>query len=119
MIGRHFGRMVHVPGALSADLEITLSVPVDCRIHRISAVASNDSDAEITLGIDAQNDDILSGETIGDSGTPVVFDVDDWGADNPLAQLSKGDVLVIAVDFDGDNGTAAQDLTLDIDFLEG
>ncbi len=43
MIGRHFGRIVHVPGALSADLEISFSVPVDCRINRISAVTSNDS----------------------------------------------------------------------------
>lgn len=119
MIGRHFGRTIHVPGALTADLAITISVPVDCRLNRVSAVASNDSDATLEIGVDADADEIMAAATIGDSGTPVVFDKDNWASTNETGRLEQGDLLQLAVDFDGSAGTAAQDLTIDLDFLEG
>lgn len=119
MIGRHFGRLIHVPGALTANLDIRINVPVDCRINRISAVASNDSDATLAVGDSGDEDEILTATAIGDSQTPVVFDEDDWASTNETAELSKGDILVLTIDYDGATGTAAQDLTIDIDFLEG
>lgn len=119
MIGRHFGRTIHVPGAMSANLDIRINMPVDCRLARVSAVTSNDSDATLTIGDSDDDDAILDTTTIGDSQTPQVFDVDNWNTPNPTGELSKGDVLVITVDYDGSAGTAGEDLTLDLDFLEG
>lgn len=119
MIGRHFGRTIHVAGTLSADLDIRLSVPVDCRVHRVSVVASNASDATIDVGTSDDDDEILSAQDAGDSGTPAVYDADDFATANDTGELKQGDVLVITVDHDGAAGTAAQDLTIDIDFLEG
>lgn len=119
MIGHHFGRTIHVPGSLAADLEITINVPVDCRLVRVSAVASNDSDATLAIGVDGDADDIMAATAIGDSGTPVVFDTDDWESTTPLGRLLQGELLQLAVDFDGAAGTAADDLTIDLDFIEG
>ena len=119
MIGKHFGRVIHVAGTLAANIVATISVPVDCRLVRVSACASNDSDATLIIGESADTDSILASTTIGDSGTPEVFDVDDWASTNELGQLSQGDILVVTVDFDGSGGTAAADLTVDLDFIEG
>jgi hypothetical protein len=119
MLGKHFGRTIHVPGALTADLDIRLSVPVDCRLKRVSAVASNDSDATLAIGISTDTDSILTAATIGDSQTPVTKDVSDWATTNPTGDLDQGDILVLTVDYDGASGTAAQDLTIDLDFIEG
>ena len=119
MIGRHFGRTIHVPGTLTADINVRLSVPVDCRVHRVSIVASNASDATIDVGVSGDTDEILSGKDAGDSNTPAVYDVDDFATTNPTGELDQGEILVITVDYDGSAGTAAADLTVDIDFLEG
>jgi hypothetical protein len=119
MLGQHFGRTIHVPGTLTANLDIRINMPVDCRLHRVSAVASNDSDATIKIGTSSDDDEILTSTTIGDSQTPVTKDVSDWASTNPTGELDKNEVLVITVDYDGSAGTAAQDLTLDLDFIEG
>lgn len=119
MLGQHFGRLIHVPGAMSADLDIRLSVPVDCRLVRVSAVTSNDADTRISIGDSDDADSILASTTIGDSQTPVVKAVDDWASANPTGVLSQGDVLVVGVDYDGAAGTAGEDLTIDLDFIEG
>lgn len=119
MLGQHFGRLIHVPGTLAANLDIRFSVPVDCRLVRVSHCAGNDSDATFTLGVSGDTDSILTSTNLGDSGTPTVEDVDDWAATNPTGRLSQGDVLVITLDFDGVAGAAAQDVTMDLDFLEG
>lgn len=119
MIGRHFGRTIHVPGALSADLAITINVPVDCRLNRVSAVGSNSHDATLEIGVDDDADNIMAADDIGDSDTPATFDRDDWASANETGRLEKGDLLKLVVDYDGSSGTAIQDLTIDLDFLEG
>lgn len=119
MIGRHFGRTIHVPGALSANLAITISVPVDCRLKRVSAVGSNAHDATLEIGVGDDADNIMAADDIGDSDTPAVFGVDDWASANENGVLSQGDLLKLVVDYDGSAGTAIQDLTIDLDFLEG
>ena len=119
MLGQHFGRLIHVPGTLTANLDIRLSVPVDCRLARVSLVASNDSDATVDIGISTDTDSILNDAAVGDSGTPAVLDVDDFATTNPTGDLDQGDILVITVDYDGAALTAANDLTIDLDFIEG
>lgn len=117
MIGKHFGRTIHVPGALSANLAITIAVPVDCRLRRVSAVGSNANDATLQIGVGDDADNILAAAAIGDSHAPVVFD--SWAASNETGRLLQGEALKLVVDFDGAAGTAAADLTLDLDFIEG
>ena len=119
MLGQHFGRLIHVPGTLTADLAIKLSVPVDCRLVRVSAVTSNDADTKITVGVSTDTDSILASTAIGDSGTPAVKTVSNWATTNATGELSQGDILVVTVDYDGASGTAGADLTIDLDFIEG
>ena len=119
MLGHYNTRTIHVPGALTANLTIYINMPIDCHLARVSAVASNDSDATLMIGISTDTDSILAASTIGDSGTPEVFDRDDFATTNPDGELSQGDILVLTVDFDGATGTAAQNLTIDLAFVEG
>jgi hypothetical protein len=109
----------HVPGTLSANIVAKWAAAFDGRVKHISAVASNDSDATMIFGVSTDTDEILASTTIGDSGTPSEFDVDDWASTNPTADFSKGEILVLTVDYDGSAGTAADDLTVVITLLEG
>jgi hypothetical protein len=119
MQGVRFQNVIHVPGALAANLNIRWTVPFDCALEHISAVASNDSDATLSLGISSDSDSILTATTIGDSGAPATFDRDNWASTNPGGRLLAGETLVITVDYDGVGGTAAQNLTLSLTFSEG
>lgn len=119
MIGHHVARTVHIPGTLAANLDIRLALPQDCMLVRVSAVAGNDSDATLAIGDSTDTDAILAAAAIGDSGTPAVFDRDSWASANPTGHLQAGDILVLSLNFDGAAGTAAADVTVDLDFLEG
>lgn len=109
----------HVPGTLSANLDIRWAAAFDGRIKHISAVASNDSDATLMVGVSTDTDEILAASTIGDSQVPKEFDADDWASTNTTAAFSKSEVLVLTIDYDGSTGTAANDLTIVITLLEG
>jgi hypothetical protein len=109
----------HVPGTLSANLDIRWTAAFDGRVKHISAVASNDSDATLAVGVSGDTDEILAATTIGDSQVPQEFDQDSWASTNPTADFGKGETLVISVDFDGSSGTAANDLTVVMTLLEG
>lgn len=119
MLGNHIVWSFHVPGTLAANVNVRFAVPVDCRASHISAVASNDSDATMTFGVSTDTDSILASTTIGDSNVPAEFDRDDWASTNETAELAKGDIAVLTVDYDGSSGTAAADLTVIITALEG
>ena len=95
------------------------------QLVHVSAVATNDSDATLTLGDSSDADEYLTSTTIGDSGTPAEFDGDDFvDADGVThtryyPHIADGTVVVAALDFDGDAGTAAQNVTLVLTFTEG
>ena len=119
MLGMHFGRSIHLPGALVAGVNYRISVPVDCRLVRVSAVGSNANDATLKIGVGDDDDSILQAAAVGESGAPVVFDESNWASTNPTGRLRQGDVLRVTLDHDGDGGDAAQDVTIDLDFVEG
>ncbi|NLF16740.1 MAG: hypothetical protein GX595_05725 [Lentisphaerae bacterium] len=119
MLGHHLARTIHVPGALAADVVPALTIPQNCRLVHVSAVALNDSDATLMLGTPANPAGILAPAPIGRGGVPAVFTARDWAPANPTGRLRAGDVLLITLDFDGDSGAAARDVTVDLDFLEG
>ena len=125
MAQRVFQQAYHVPGTLAANVDIKFTAPFDCTLLHVSAVASNDSDATLTIGDSSDADEYLQSTTIGDSGTPAEFDGDDF-VDTAGVQHSRyypriadGTIVAIALDYDGSSGTAAHDFTIVLTFAEG
>lgn len=109
----------HVPGTLTANIVITFVMPFDGRVMHVGACSSNDSDATLMMGISTDTDSILAAAVIGDSSVPVEKTRANFATANPTGALSKGEILVITVDYDGAAGTAADDLTVVLTLLEG
>ena len=116
-MNRTLQQTYHIPGSLAANLDIRFTAHTNMSLLHVSAVASNDSDATLKIGTSTDDDEFLAETTIGDSGTPSEFDWGDFVDQYP--RIEDGDVVVITVDYDGDTGTAAQDLTLVLTLLEG
>ena len=122
---RKFSHAFHVPGTLTANVTITFTAPSGCQLIHVSACASNDSDATITVGDSSDADEYLTASVVGDSGTPAEYDYDDFvdtaGASHSrfYPVISDGTVVVTTIDYDGDGGTAAADLTVVLTFAEG
>ena len=122
---RKFTMSFHVPGTLSANLNIRFTIPSPCTLIHSSAVASNDSAATLCLGTSADTDGYLVACVIGDSNTPVEKEVADFdgalltyvGSEPP--RLADGTIFVAILDYDGAGGTAAADFTLVLTFQEG
>ena len=98
-------------GAAAANHVQYITADRNWKITHVSAVASNDSDALLTIGNDADADAYLESAVIGDSNVPVEFDRDDF-VDDQYPTHEKGDVLVVTLDYDGDGGTAAEDVCI-------
>jgi len=115
---RKFTHAFHIPGTLGADLAIVFAAPSDCQLVHCSAVASNNSDATISLGTTSAAEAYLAECVIGDSSAPVEKERADFvGAQFP--RISDGDLVKVTVDHDGGSGTAANDATIVLTFLEG
>jgi hypothetical protein len=123
--GQRFTVTIHVPGALSADLNMRWTAPTNCTLLHVSAVASNDSAALLTIGDSADPDEYLTSCVIGDSNVPAEYDGDDFvdtsGNTHHLyyPRIVDGTVVCIALDYDGDQSTAAEDVTIVLTLAEG
>ena len=124
-MGNLFQVGFHVPGTLSADVSIKWTAPCDCQLLHVSAVGSNENNGLITVGDSADADEYVQSSSIGDSGTPVDFDYDDFydsGGSQPgvyYPHIAAGTIVAIALDYDGSNGTATDDFTVVLTFSEG
>jgi hypothetical protein len=120
---RKFTHAFHIPGTLSADINIRFTAPSNCQLIHTSAVASNDSDALMTVGTSADADGFVTSGVIGDSNTPVekeaLTDFAGALASNQFPRITDGTIVTIALDYDGDGGTAAQNVTIVLTFVEG
>lgn len=120
---RKFSHAFHIPGTLAANVTITFTVPSDCQLVHVSAVSSNDSDATLMIGTSADTNGYITAGVIGDSGTPVqkeaLTDFDGALASNQFPHIVDGTIVVATLDFDGASGTAADDVTIVLTFLEG
>ena len=125
MAQRVFQQSYHIPGTLSADINIRFTAPFDCTLLHVSAVGSNANDGLITIGDSSDADEYLTSSSIGDSNTPVEFDgndfVDTAGATHTryYPRIADGTVVVVTLDYDGSGGTATDDFTLVMTFAEG
>lgn len=113
-----FVQMIHVPGALGANLLAVFTAPTGCQLVHVSAVASNDSDALLILGTTSDTDAYLESCVIGDSSVPVEKGRTDF-VDDQFPVVADGDVVAVTLDYDGASGTAAQDVTIVLTFVEG
>jgi hypothetical protein len=108
----------HVTGTTAGNMVAYWTAPFDCTLLHVSAVASNDSDATLIVGDSGDTDEYLQSTTIGDSAVPTEFDGDDFvdtaGSTHTkyYPRIAAGTVVVVTVDYDGDSGTAANDLTV-------
>ena len=118
MQGTQFAVAFHVPGTLSADLNIRFTVPRNCQLIHVSAVGSNSNNGILDVGPSDNTDEFLDAVDIGDSNTPAEFDQDDFEGDE-FPHILDGEILVITLDHDGDGGTATNDFTIVLTFTEG
>ena len=122
-MNRVFQQSYHIPGTLSADIAIKFTVPFDCQLVHVSAVASNDSDATLAVGSSADTDGYITAGVIGDSNTPVekeaLTDFAGALAANQYPHIADGTIVVVTLDYDGATGTAAQNVTIVLTFTEG
>lgn len=115
---RMFTHTYHVPGTLSANLGINFTTSCDCQLVHASAVGSNANDGLLKIGNNSDDDAYLASAAIGDSGTPVEFDRDNFVGEQ-FPHIARGTVVVIALDYDGAGGTATANFTLVLTFTEG
>lgn len=122
---RIFQQAYHIPGTLAANIDIRFTMPMDAQLVHVSAVASNDSDATLAIGESGDPDGYKVAAVIGDSQVPV-----EWGiaafdgalltdAGDEFPRPNDGDIVVLTLDFDGTGGTAANDVTIILTFVEG
>ena len=114
----------HVPGTLSADLNIRQKMPYDAQLIHVSAVGSNAAAAGLELGIGTDTDAHMVKKSIGVSGTPVEFDLDDFtgAASKTYPRISKGAQLVAVLDYNyngGGGASASADVTITLTLAQG
>jgi len=123
-MNRVFVMPFHVAGTLAANITVYFTAPFDMQLIHAQAVASNASNATITIGTSADADGYMVAKDVGDSGTPAEWDRDDFAGAllSPTLQyphIADGTIVVVTVDYDGSSGTAAQNLTVVLTFTEG
>lgn len=120
---RKFSHAFHVPGTLSADLSIVFTVPSGCKLVHVSANGSNSNNGLLTIGTTTDPDGYVTSTSIGDSDTPVELEaITDFAgalADSQYPVISDGDIVECVLDYDGAGGTATDDFTLVLTFVEG
>ncbi len=118
MQGERFTISYHTAGALAANHVFCFTMPCDAQLIEVSAVGSNANNGILTIGPTADDDSYLDDFDIGDSYTPAVADQDDFVGDE-FPHPTKGTVIKASLDYDGAGGTATQNFTLVMTFLEG
>lgn len=107
--------VINTVGALSGNYVFYAKLPVGMTLTHVSAVGSNAHDATVMIGDSGDTDQAIGATAIGDSGAPAEIEF----ADLSEAHFVAGDVLVVTVDYDGDGGTAIQNLQIVLTFLVG
>lgn len=118
MLGHHIVIPVHLHGTLAANASGRFSLPFASTLVAVQGVASNDSSATLLVGTTADDDKYLTAFAIGDSEVPVTKSWDDFVGGMP-PHVAEGTVVEWLLDFDGDAGTAAQNVTILFVFAEG
>ncbi len=118
MQGLAFPFCVHVTGTLAADVKSIFQAPVSLSLVKVSAASSVACNAKLKIGTLASDAAYMALKDISNSGSPAVFDRDDFvGTQYP--HIDAGTNVIFTLDFDGSSGSAAQDYQLVAYFAEG
>ncbi len=109
----------HIPGTLVANVAPLVAVPFDCTLLHISAVASNNSDATLKVGTLDNPAAYLAECPIGDNQSPAVKASFKDFVGGQYPRLTANSSLLITLDYDGNNGTAAQNVSLALTLAKG
>jgi hypothetical protein len=98
--------------------------PCPLTLVHISATASNAASSTVRVGTSSDDDGYITAFAVGQSATPVVKDRGDFdgalNADaNECPHIARDTVLAVTVDYDGSSGTAGQNVSVILTFVEG
>lgn len=118
-----FEKCFHIHGTLSADAAFVWTQRRPCTIRAVQAVGSNANDATLKVGTTTDDDAYITAFAIGDSDVPVVKKTmahfDGATADSQFPHVPADTVVKLTLDHDGAGGTAAADVTIVVECLEG
>ncbi|HEC61439.1 hypothetical protein LCGC14_0705660 [marine sediment metagenome] len=125
-MNRVFQVSFHVPGTLTADLNIRFTAPFDMTLKHISAVGSNTYAGGLNVGLSSDTNGYLELYSIGVSDTPVekeaITDFAGALAGSQFPRILDGEIVVLELDYDYAGGGSANDcadVTIVMTFLEG
>lgn len=110
---------VHIPGTLVSDVSPLFAVPFDCTLLHVSAVATNNSDATLKVGTPTDPQAYLAEFPIGDSQVAAVKASFKDFVGGQYPRLTAGSSLLITLDYDGNGGSAAQNVSLALTLAKG
>jgi hypothetical protein len=119
MLGNHISIPFHLHGTLAANATMRWQAPYTCHLRGVQAVGSNTNDATLKVGTPADDDKFFTAFAIGDTGVPVVKTIANFASTALNGQLAEGDILLFTLDFDGNSGTAAANVSIIADLTEG
>lgn len=110
---------VHFHGTMAANGTFRWKTPCALTLVHVSAASSVDTDATVKIGNTGTNgdDDYMAAKAVGDQGCNE-YDRADF-VDGEYPHVAAGTTLLVTVDFDGASGTAAQNCSVVMTFLEG
>ena len=123
MQGMRFSYSVHLHGELAANARGEFKLPCAASLVAVSTNNSAASDAILDVGPSGNRDGILEDLAIANENAtsltePTSFNGADVDGVSPY-HFAKGEILAWDLDFDGDGGTAAANVTLVFTFTEG
>jgi hypothetical protein len=112
---RIFQQSYHIPGALSANINIRFILPCDAQLLHVSASQSDTDTAVLDIGPSTDTDGYLDGVNFGVSNTPAQYDRDDFVGDQ-YPHIAAGTIVVITIT---DHASHSVDPTVVLTFAEG
>lgn len=123
---RKFQVAFHVPGTLTADLDVRWTVPSDCTMVHASAVCTDAEAAGLEIGNSDADAAYVTKFSIGVSGTPVekesLADFDGSVALGQRPHILDGTIIVLTLDYNyngGSSALASDNVTIVLTFVEG
>jgi hypothetical protein len=110
---------VHFHGTMAANGTFRWKTPCDLTLTHVSAASSVDTNATVKIGHTGTDgdDDYMAAKDVGDQ-TAAEYDRADF-VNGEYPHIAQGTVLLVTVDFDGASGTAAQNCSVVLTFVEG
>jgi hypothetical protein len=111
---------VHFHGTMAANGLFRWKTPCGLTLVHVSAGSSVDTNATVAVGNTGTNQSAayMAAKDVGDAAAVNEYDRADFvNGEHP--HIPAGTDLLVTVDFDGSSGTAAQNCSVVLTFLEG